>query len=413
MKKQNIYSYLQRSLLKVSIKSIHRNKYPILLDRSIEKLNLKKNIIKPSQGLKLNFLTKLNAKKKISFNCKFDLISVRQAKTEAKHSKGLNKKKIFLNNLFFDLNYVIRRKVIIMSYLKKKHFLQNKKRNQDICFYFYHRKTKTSAFNSTNFLPLAPLAAGKVRPNTSKLGPAEPLTWPCLVLGPVGHGKVGPGKTLVFRQSFYIVKHNYVNRKGFDNLYRFFAFANSFISKITICSFSSACLTKPTSLAKKKQELQKLHLQKKCIVYSLPLLQNFFSRCFLGIVKCIINKSLHKNSFFRKRNKTPFLEIIFSIAIKYFKKIKISKKSCYNQSFLNLSTIIHVIKFNQFILNKLRSVKPFYKKVVVIRKIQSPYFFLTRPLFSLTRFDTFNICKSLKLPIYPDKSNLRVDFFTK
>ena len=41
---------------------------------------------------------------------------------------------------------------------------------------------------------------------------------------------------------------------------------------------------------------------------------------------------------------------------------------------------------------------------------QFKFFYLIRPLLSITRLDTLSICAGLKLPIYPDKSNIKTYF---
>ena len=59
----------------------------------------------------------------------------------------------------------------------------------------------------------------------------------------------------------------------------------------------------------------------------------------------------------------------------------------------------------------LLNLKPFGRKISFFEDSQIFFdynFKLIRPLFLLTRLDTFYICKSLKLPLYPDKSNQEV-----
>lgn len=180
---------------------------------------------------------------------------------------------------------------------------------------------------------------------------------------------------------FILIGHDFLNSVEIENLKSLKSFSN-------LCVFIYGQL-----ILNNKQQM----------VHSIKL----FYITFTTLSSLVYNRTSNNEPFLPHKI-VIFLNNFFFSGLKYVKQKKLSQSTEY-KVFNNLFIIFSVYKKGKKILNPF-TFKPFYKNTVYLDNSISFYFFLMRPLFSVTRNDTFYICESLKLPIYPDQSNYKVDF---
>lgn len=497
MQKQTIYSYLQRSLVKILSKSTYSNEYKTTLFKPLKecckgvagyakpiKKSKKRVPLATLIGLEsktLNFFRRVNSsfmpflhglghyehQSRLRFTCKFYLISFIRlrvgyiistcyGKMLLEKTKAKQKTRKATNQKIIKLNQSLNNDQLLYSFLAKRleyHFYPpsyscNKKTvvcpSCFTCFccltYCDHRASQSNQqampIVTSTGVSLEAMQEGLGYTTKSYGSPTRRAqnTKAFLFVKPFEQKRCNvytnfdvydKQSRLLFSQSVYKRKEQSTDyRTTFQNLFYFFSFF-SFTTNKEVCFFNSYELydAKQMSFTRYAQQVLYLHkIEKQNIACYYQFLcftsHNLDPRNTLQFLQNktnIIRDSL-KVSLSPKRQEMQcfssslfcFLTIIFYISIKYTKQLKEQIDDPFQPQLIKNTLTYELKKITDF---NFISFKPFFRKVIVsYPAFNSINFFLMRPLFSLTRLDTFCICESLKLPIYPDKSNLRVDF---
>lgn len=362
MKKQ-IYCYLQRSLVKVFMNSVYSNKYKPsvarlshpsirLADSKLSQKKGKKRLIAliTLQKKKFNFFRTVNIKDRLSFTCKFSLLNFTRSSSP-----------VFVNRSYARIfeNFI--------KYSDSRFVKCNQEKNIDefflkiaLLWYFYPQTFyRNCHLFQTNFYRKRIFNFFLVGKNSFSI--------------------------------YNIFTLKIINVEA-NNASKLFCIGKAKKRKIQLLTYSKKVKIFFIQVKVLNKKQFNLHFYQKIQGVTLALALEAVTQCLHSCDK-IRNKKLclNKSLYIRKKN--------YQNLLNFFNK------------HITWNVLIYQFNYTTEIIEQNFNFQPFYKKRVLIqRSVNSYYFFLMRPLFSITRLDTFFICESLKLPIYPDKSNLTVDF---